>query len=179
MAQVKSLGFKEKPEPSASHRASCDFSVRPMNAADLEAVTAIESENPSPWTAGQFAGERAQDTGWQFVAQSKISGLVCGFICGRSCAGEAELLKIAVGLECQRQGVATQLVAHAMRCLAEQKITRCFLELRAANVPALALYERFGFRRVGLRKNYYASPLEDAIVMEKIVLPPDGGIVVE
>lgn len=148
-----------------------EVSVRPMTAADLEAVTAIEAENPSPWTAGQFAGERDQENGWQFVAESKISGMVCGFICGRSCAGEAELLKIAVGRECQRQGVATQLAAHAMRCLTEQKITRCFLELRAGNFPALALYERFGFRRVGLRKNYYASPPEDAIVMENIVFP--------
>lgn len=178
MAQVKGVGFKEKCEPSALHCASSDFSVRPMTADDLKAVTAIEAENPSPWTAGQFAGERAQDNGWQFVAQSKISGLVCGFICGRSCAGEAELLKIAVARECQRQGVATQLAAHAMRCLAEQKTTRCFLELRAGNLPALALYERFGFRRVGVRKNYYASPAEDAIVMEKIVLPAYGGIAV-
>lgn len=152
-------------------KGKCEVSVRPMTAADLEAVTTIEAENLSPWTAGQFDGERDQDNGWQFVAESKISGLVCGFICGRSCAGEAELLKIAVGRECQRQGVAAQLVAHAMRCLAEQKIPRCFLELRAGNFPALALYERFGFSRVGLRKNYYASPPEDAIVMEKIVLP--------
>lgn len=153
-----------------------EISVRPMTAADLEAVTAIEAENPSPWTAGQFAGERDQENGWQFVAESKISGMVCGFICGRSCAGEAELLKIAVSREWQRQGVATQLVAYAMRCLAERKITRCFLELRAANVPALTLYERFGFRRVGLRKDYYASPAEDAIVMEKMVLPPHGAV---
>ena len=130
------------------------YSVRSMAAADLETVTAIESENPSPWTTGQLASERDQDGSWQFVAESISSGLVCGFVCGRSCAGEAELLKIAVGREYRRQGIAIQLVAHTLRYLAKQGVERCFLELRATNIPALALYERFGFRRVGLRKNY-------------------------
>lgn len=143
--------------------------VRPLTVADLTAVAAIESENPSPWSAGQLAGERDQASGWQFVAEAGGSGLVCGFVCGRSCAGEAELLKIAVGRASRRQGIAAQLVAHTLRYLAEQGVERCFLELRAANLPALALYERFGFCRVGLRKNYYASPLDDAILMEKRV----------
>ena len=146
------------------------FSVRPLAAADLEAVTAIESENPSPWTAGQLASECEQGGSWQFVAEIGASGLVCGFVYGRSCAGEAELLKIAVGREYRRQGIAAQLVAHTLGYLAERRVDRCFLELRAANLPALALYEWFCFCRVGLRKNYYASPPEDAILMEKIIL---------
>lgn len=162
--------LKEDRAFSASDRVPLAFSVRPMTAADLEAVAIIESENPSPWTAGQLASERDQNGGWQFVAEADASGLVCGFVCGRSCAGEAELLKIAVGREYRRQGVAAQLVAQTLRYLTEQGLGCCFLELRATNLPALALYERFGFRRVGLRKNYYASPPEDAILMEKIVL---------
>lgn len=160
---------KERREPSASPPVPPTFSVRPMAGADLGAVTAIESENSSPWTAAQLAGERDQQGGWQFVAEADASGLVCGFVCGRSWAGEAELLKIAVGRGYRRQGIAAQLVAHTLRYLAAQGVERCFLELRAANLPALALYDRFGFCRVGLRKNYYASPLEDAIVMEKRV----------
>ena len=152
------------------NRVPLSFSVRPMTAADLEAVAIIESENPSPWTAGQLASEREQAGSWQFVAAADASGLVCCFVCGRSCGGEAELLRIAVGREYRRQGVAAQLVAYTLRFLAEQGVGRCFLELRAGNLPALALYERFGFCRVGLRKNYYTSPVEDAILMEKIVL---------
>ena len=166
---MKGARPKEESEPSASRLEPCAVIVRPMTGADLGAVVAIESENPSPWTAAQLASELDQEGGWQFVAESGVSGLVCGFVCGRSCAGEAELLKIAVGREYRRQGIAAQLVAHALRYLAEQGVERCFLELRAANLPALALYERFGFRRVGLRKNYYASPVEDAILMEKTV----------
>jgi [ribosomal protein S18]-alanine N-acetyltransferase len=156
---------------SGSMSRSAGFLIRPMTGADLEAAAAIESENPAPWSAAQLAGERDQEGAWQFVAQAFASGQVCGFVCGRSCAGEAELLKIAVSLQYRRQGIAGLLMAHALRHLAEQGVDRCFLELRAANLPALALYERFGFRRTGLRKGYYAAPPEDAIVMEKTLLP--------
>lgn len=159
-----------KGERLTEERGPSAFFVRPMTADDLETVVGIESENSSPWSAGQLASELEQEGGWQFVAESGVSGLVCGFVCGRSCAGEAELLKIAVGREHRRQGIAGQLVAYTLRALAEQGVDRCFLELRAGNLPALALYERFGFGRVGLRKKYYASPPEDAILMEKIVV---------
>lgn len=163
--------MKGESESEASPFVACPFFVRPMTVDDLEAVSAIEFENSSPWTAEQLAGERDQAGGWQFVAEAADSGLVRGFVCGRSCAGEAELLKIAVAGQCRRQGIGAQLVAQVLRYLAEQGVERCFLELRGGNLPALALYERFGFRRVGLRKNYYASPPEDAIIMEKTLLP--------
>ena len=168
---------KRNSEPSASYLEPCpfnpgsDFAVRFMTVADLATVTAIEAENSSPWTAEQLAGERGQAGGWQFVAEEAASGRVCGFVCGRSCVGEAELLKIAVAGQSRRQGIGAQLVAQVLRYLAEQGVGRCFLELRGGNLPALALYERFGFRRVGLRKDYYASPPEDAIIMEKTILP--------
>ena len=162
----------KRERPKVEH-APCAFFVRPMTGADLEAVQVIESESPSPWTAAQLASELEREGGWQFVAEAAISGRVCGFVCGRSCAGEAELLKIAVVLAHRRQGIAGQLVAHTLRCLAEQGVDRCFLELRAGNHAALALYERFGFRRAGLRKAYYASPSEDAILMEKTVAAGD------
>lgn len=166
---MKGKRFKEQIlQPSASRLGPCAVIVRPMTGADLVVVQAIESENPASWSGGQLASELEQESGWQFVAEAG-SGLVCGFVCGRSCVGEGELLKIAVGREHRRQGIAAQLVAHTLRYLAAQGVARCFLELRAANLPALALYERFGFRRVGLRKNYYASPVEDAILMEKII----------
>lgn len=175
---MKGSRFKEKnPEPAASALAPCplnpgsDFAVRAMTAADLAAVAVIEAENLSPWTAEQLAGERDQAGGWQFVAAAAAAGRVCGFVCGRSCAGEAELLKIAVVGQCRRQGIGAQLVAQVLRYLAEQGVGCCFLELRRGNLPALALYERFGFIRVGLRKDYYASPAEDAIIMEKMILP--------
>lgn len=166
---MKGLWPKEARVPSASSDVVSPFFVRPMSGGDLEAVAGIEAENTSPWSLGQLTSEQAQESGWQFVAESSASGQVCGFVCGRSWVGEAELLKIAVGREYRRRGIAAQLVAHVLHCLAEQGVGRCFLELRAANLPALALYERFGFHRAGLRKGYYVSPSEDAILMEKIV----------
>lgn len=164
---MKGSRFKVESELSALRLAPCAFLIRPMTISDLEAVTAVESENTSPWTTEQLAGELEQTNGWLFAAEVVDSGLVCGFACGRRYAGEAELLKIAVSQEYQRQGVATQLMSHLLCYLAGHEVGRCFLELRATNLPALALYERFCFRQVGLRKNYYTSPSEDAIIMKR------------
>jgi len=167
---VKGSRFKGGSGPLALSLAPCAFLIRPMTVADLAAVAVLEAENPSPWAIEQLTSELNQENGWMFIAESNTSGLIHGFAYGRSCAGEAELLKIAVGRKYQRQGVAAQLMTHILGYLAAQGTDHCFLELRATNLPALALYERFGFCRMGLRKNYYASPSEDAITMKKTVV---------
>lgn len=147
------------------------FTIRPMRAGDLPAVAAIEEENPSPWSSDQFAEELTREDGWQFVALDVFSGGLAGFVLGRFCADEAELMKIATARASRRQGVAAMLLGHALRHQAGKGATRCFLELRAANLPALSLYEKFAFVRVGSRKNYYHSPPEDAVLMARSVLP--------
>lgn len=79
--------------------------------------------------------------------------------------GEAELTNIAVLPSERRQGVAkamlTELIAHS-RALGAELIR---LEVRESNVPAIALYEAFGFHVDGKRKNYYSAPREDALLM--------------
>lgn len=145
------------------------FTVRAMRAEDLPGVVAIEEESPSPWSMLQFGEELAREDGWQFVALDISSGELAGFILGRLCLDEAELLKIATAKAHRRQGAAAILLGHAMRHLADKGAARCFLELRAGNLPALALYENFAFRRVGSRKNYYHSPPEEALLMARAV----------
>jgi ribosomal-protein-alanine acetyltransferase len=141
-----------------------------MLAADLAGVLALEAENPSAWSAAQLAAELAGEAGWQFVAVSGGQGeTLCGFVCGRTVAGEAEILRLAVAGPWRRQGVAAGLLAHSFDLLARQDVGRIFLEVRAANAPARSLYEKLGFRQVGLRKNYYASPMDHAVVMAREV----------
>ncbi|MGV1097800.1 ribosomal protein S18-alanine N-acetyltransferase [Thiovibrio sp. JS02] len=145
-------------------------SPRPMSAADLAQVAAIEEENPSPWSLAQLADELARDGGWQFVAVAAgRPGPVCGFVCGRLVAGEAELFRIAVRQKDRRRGIASLLLAHSIDYLAARGGQRLFLELRSANRAAKALYEKAGFRQVGMRRNYYASPPDHALIMEKVI----------
>ena len=75
-------------------------------------------------------------------------------------------MDLAVDPTVRRRGVARMLVGHALRVAQETGVLRAVLEVRAANRPAQALYERFGFRHVTRRLNYYTHPTEDAILME-------------
>ena len=74
------------------------------------------------------------------------------------------MMNIAVGEGFRRRGIARMLVEELIRRLDAYQLT---LEVRASNAPAIALYESLGFTQVGLRKNYYHKPKEDALILRK------------
>ncbi|MDY5585464.1 MAG: GNAT family N-acetyltransferase [Arcanobacterium sp.] len=76
---------------------------------------------------------------------------------------DAEILTIAVAPARRRQGIAQKMLRNLLRYLCENGALRVFLEVRAADFGAQALYEQFGFEKVGLRKRYYHD--DDAVVM--------------
>lgn len=149
------------------------FTVRPLAAADLAAAAAIEATAPDPWTAGQLAAElavqRAGGAARLFVAAGAAGPL--GLAAYQLAAGEASLCTFTVAPAARRQGVGRQLLLQSLAALAAQGAERCFLEARASNAPALALYEQAGFARVGLRRSFYSAPAEDAVLMAKTLLP--------
>ncbi len=116
---------------------------------------------PRPWSAQEFAALTA-DTNTDLLSAEG------GFALIRSVAGETELLTIAVIPGFRRRGIA----AHLIRLLCDMAKSRgseqVFLEVSAENKPAIALYEKAGFLRTGLRPKYYKSPEGtriDAVVM--------------
>ena len=78
---------------------------------------------------------------------------------------DAEIMTIGVGRQFQRQGIAASLMEALIARAREQGAQRMLLEVRVDNTPALALYERFGFARMGLRKRYYQPEGIDAYTM--------------
>lgn len=80
-------------------------------------------------------------------------------------AGEAEIFNIAVLPELRRTGLGKGLLATVLDRLKGQGVRVVFLEVRTGNAPAIGLYEGLGFKRVGLRKKYYADTGEDALVL--------------
>jgi len=96
-----------------------------------------------------------------------ISTAFHGYICGRSVLDEAEIVKIAVKQDVRRQGVATLLLNHSRNEIFQNGVRICHLEVRTSNKPALCFYEKNGFSVIGVRKNYYTSPREDAVMMVK------------
>ena len=79
-------------------------------------------------------------------------------------ADEAEIITVAVSPACRRQGIARALMEHMLRLAADVRAT-VYLEVRASNTPARELYRTLGFTETGVRKNYYTSPREDAVLM--------------
>ena len=147
--------------------------IEPFSAATLPAVAAIEAATPAPWNAAQLAAELERPGGWGAVARGADDTII-GYLCGYTVADEAEILKLAVANSWRRQGVAAQLMTHALAGLAAQGVRRVFLELRVGNQPARKLYEKFGFGQAGIRRDYYRNPAEDALLMEKTVTKGEG-----
>lgn len=136
----------------------------PMQTTDLKIVSEIERRvQYHPWTHQQFqdsleAGQRCSV--W------REQDRVVGFCILQPVLDEANLLLMAVDPDYQGRGIGTRLLSAALDDLGEGCVM-VFLEVRASNQPALALYEKLGFNRMGIRKNYYpsASGKEDAVLM--------------
>jgi ribosomal protein S18 acetylase RimI-like enzyme len=132
--------------------------IRPMTAADLPAIGAIQATAPeaSQWQPEDYLKYRATVC----CRNHQIAGfLVVHFLA----PDEAEILNLVVAPALRRQGVAREL-------LGEVEIARVFLEVRESNETARRFYEQFGFRQVAVRKGYYPTvgtgQSESGIVME-------------
>jgi len=92
-------------------------------------------------------------------------GHIAGYIVARETAGELHINNVAVREEYRRQGIGSALLTRIVMDGKKLGATKAFLEVRAGNSAARALYERCGFSPIARRPNYYFEPKEDAVVM--------------
>jgi [ribosomal protein S18]-alanine N-acetyltransferase len=143
------------------------FILRDMNVADLEAVLRIEQEvQAQPWSQGSFID--ALHAGYACNVL-ELNGAVLGYAVLMGGVDEAELLTLSIAPEQQRQGWGQRLLQAMLDLAQARNVARVLLEVRATNHAALALYQASGFRSIGVRRGYYASPngREDALIMER------------
>ena len=134
-----------------------------MNESHVCAVAELEKQNFSePWSENSVRGELTNALALWLVALDGDE--VVGYVGSQTVLGEADMMNIAVAHSHRRQGIAKALVEELIRQLDANMLT---LEVRASNEGAIALYESLGFRQVGLRKNYYRKPKEDALILRK------------
>ena len=150
-----------------------DWIVEPLTArADIDAVLAIENASfTSPWTREMYLAE-FDNTGISYFYLAKTPlGEIIGFCSFWRVLDELHINNLAVAPELRRSGVAIALLSRVLRDGASLGARRATLEVRHSNVPAQRLYERFGFTVAGVRRAYYSSPVEDALVLWKEGLP--------
>lgn len=140
--------------------------LEPLDAARLDALLQIEQRAyPHPWTRGNFLDALRSS----YHARVLLGGEeLLGYYVAMQGVDEVHLLNITVSPDHQRQGwgrVMLDALAVWARGLGAQWL---WLEVRVSNTRAIGIYEAHGYRRVGLRKNYYpdgAGRREDAVVM--------------
>ncbi|MEN9889444.1 MAG: Mycothiol acetyltransferase [Pseudomonadota bacterium] len=146
--------------------------LRPLQAQDLDAVLAIEQGAYShPWTRGNFGDALASGYWMQGLC---LDEELLGYVVAMAGVEETHLLNITVAPTRQRQGWATMMLDALALWSRRQGAQWLWLEVRESNRRALQVYERHGFRRVGLRKDYYPAhrqQREHAVVMSLNLLP--------
>ncbi len=143
-----------------------DYIIRGVTFSDLHEISEIEQLSfTTAWSLNAFVEELKNPRSLGYVA---VKGdRILGYVFGQIVTDEAHILDLAVRPGYRRRGIGTALVRHILNMFLSYGCSDVFLEVRASNTAALNLYRRLGFCQVGLRRDYYQFPREDAIVMKK------------
>lgn len=138
--------------------------IRLMQEQDLDQVAAIEQKYFSvPWSKKSFADSLKLSHTVYVVAED--CGTIAGYCGCYQVLEEAEIVNVAVDESYRGRGVGRKMLEELMRIGLQNGVFAYTLEVRVSNIPAIRLYESLGFESVGIRKNFYEKPVEDAMIM--------------
>ena len=142
------------------------MTLREMMVEDLGQVMEIEEDLFAvPWTReGFFTFLTRKDTMFLVVEEKGRILAYCGLL---MVLDEGDVLNVAVRRDRQREGIGNFLMESLIRLAGQQGVDVIHLEVRSGNETAIRLYERSGFVRDGVRRNYYTDPTEDAVLMTR------------
>ncbi|HEY7446080.1 MAG TPA: ribosomal protein S18-alanine N-acetyltransferase [Vicinamibacterales bacterium] len=136
---------------------------------DLEAVLEIEAMSfTNPWTREMYLREMDNPRVSHIYlvrVETADGAAVAGFCSFWLVFDELHINNLAIHPMYRRRGIGTALLQHAMRTAARLGARRATLEVRQSNEEARRIYERLGFETAGIRRNYYAHPTEDALIL--------------
>jgi [ribosomal protein S18]-alanine N-acetyltransferase len=143
--------------------------IRGMRVSDLDAVMQIEYVAfTMPWSSLTYRNLLRRRDADLYVAESPEDGVV-GYAALWGVLDEGELGTLAVEPRRRNRGVARRLLERVLQRGRERGMRAIFLEVRVSNTPAQRLYAGYDFQQVGVRRNYYAFPLEDALVLRRAI----------
>lgn len=138
------------------------MTVVPMAERHLAALAAIEKACfHAPWSESMLR----EELGKGIFLVAEWDGQAVAYVGCQTVLDEGYITNVAVSPDYRRQGIARALIAELTAQARTVELAFVTLEARASNAPAITLYEGAGFVRVGVRKNFYTAPTEDAVLM--------------
>lgn len=116
------------------------------------------------WTEESIADSISNESSYFNIAYADDKP--AGYMSMQVCCGEGDIMRVAVLPDYRRLGIGRTLLEE---CFSANKLDAVFLDVRENNIPAIKLYESFGFEKIGIRKNYYSNPTENAVMMKKSI----------
>ena len=138
--------------------------ARLSDAQDIEKIE--QSCFEDAWSLSAISSHLESDYTLTLVARDR-EGHALGYISASLLSPEAEIYRVATLSEHRRRGIGSLLLREFIAESERDSCEHLFLEVRASNTAAKALYFSHGFRETGLRKNYYKNPKEDALILAK------------
>lgn len=151
--------------------------IRPMTIEDCRTVAEIEAATFSDaWSYEVFIGCLMQDNYHMVVAADENNPQdIWGYFSFYTVLDEGAICNVCVRSDKRRQGVADEMMDYMLKTGKENGVAVFYLEVRESNIPAQKLYEKKGFVRNGMRKNFYSSPMENAILMQCNIQKAEDG----
>lgn len=132
----------------------------------------VELENQcfsDPWSATMFIGDLQSEYTCYFGTFDENGDLI-GYAGMWMSVDSGEITNVAVHPDYRRNGIASSLIDNLIQVCKVNKLSSITLEVRESNCKAISLYNKLGFKKVGLRKNYYKNPKENAVLMTKTLV---------
>lgn len=142
-----------------------EINIRFYSDADAPHIAELEKECfADPWS--QNAITEAAKYGTVFLLAEQ-DGKILGYLGMKPILDEGYISNVAVTSSARDKGIGSALLEKLTSYAKENGIKTISLEVRPSNAPAIALYEKFGYKQVGRRKNFYSHPTEDGLILTK------------
>ena len=145
-----------------------EYIISKMEEIHVRGISEIEKECfSSPWSESGIRSELDNPNARFFVAEN--DGIVIGYAGMHTVCGECYIANIAVRQAYRKNGIASALLMKLEETAKNENGEFITLEVRRSNENAIRLYSRMGYSNVGVRKNFYSKPTEDAVLMTKTI----------
>lgn len=143
-----------------------NYDISNATLADIEQMKFLEDELEICILSKQSILEDMKNKHYTyFVLKDKTkSNAIVGYVALSLVLDNMDILAIVIKKDYQKKGLASYLLKYVINFAKQNDISTILLEVRMSNVPAINLYEKFNFEKISIRKNYYTSPIEDALI---------------